>query len=101
MGNTIEDMLLLLLSIKNNGCTNFVEEHITFGTVGYLCAEAIKQGYIIEERNDLCLSQKGLLFIEETNKKFNKSGIDKEISTIPIAYIKKNSPEDVYLPEKI
>jgi hypothetical protein len=101
MGNTIEDMLLLLLSIKNKGSTSFVGEHISFGTVGYLCAEAVKQGYIIEERDDLYLSEKGLLFIEEANKKFNKSGIDKEISTIPSAYIKKISQDDVYLPEKI
>lgn len=101
MGFTNEDMLLLLLSIKNKGNSSFVDEHISFGTVGYLCSEAIKLEYVTEEREGLSLSEKGFLFIEETNKKFNKSGVNKEISTLPNAYIKKISFEDVYFPEKI
>lgn len=101
MAYTIDDMLLLLISIKNNGNPNFVEKHISFGTVGYLCSEAIKQGYIIEDRKELVLTDKGILFIKETNKKLNKKGVNKEIATLPNAYIKKISIDDIYLPEKI
>lgn len=101
MSYTIEDMLLLLISIKNKGTPDFVEDHISFGTVGYLCSEAIKQGYIVRDRNELILVDKGLLFIEETNKKLKKKGINKEIATLPDAYGKKISIEDIYLPEKI
>ena len=101
MSFTTEDMLLLLLSIKNDGSPSFVGEHISFGTLGYLCSEAINQGFIIEDRNDLTLTEKGVSFIEKTNKKFNKTGVSKVISTLPNAYIEKVSIEDVYLPEKI
>lgn len=101
MSYSVEDMLLLLISIKNRGTPNFVEKHISFGTVGYLCSEAIKQGYIIEDRKELGLTDKGFLFIEEANKKLNKKGVDKEISSLPNAYIKKMLIDDIYLPKKI
>lgn len=96
-----EDILLLLLSIKHNGDPSFVKKYITFGTVGYLCSEAIKQGYIIENRKELELTDKGLLFIDEMNKQLNKKGVDKEIASLPNAYITKISIDDVYLPENI
>ena len=101
MSYNIEDMLLLLLSIKHNGEPDFVKKYITFGTVGYLCSEAIKQGYIIENRKELELTDKGVLFVEETNKKLNKKGVDKEIASLPNAYISKLSIDDIYLPENI
>lgn len=98
---TVEDMLLLLISIKNDGNPSFVEDHISFGTVGLLCMEAINKGLIIEDRKEFVLTDKGVSYIEHENKKLNKKGIDKEISSLPDAYIKKFSVDDIYLPEKI
>ena len=96
-----EDMLLLLISIKNNGNPEFVNNHLSFGTTGYLCAEAIKQEFIVEDRKELFLTEKGNLFIDEANKKLGRKGVDKEIAYLPNAYIKKISIDDIYLPEKI
>lgn len=94
-------MLLLLISIKNNGNPDFVERNISFGTVGALCSKAIECGYIIKDRKELVVTEKGLSFIKNANKKLNKKGVSKEIASLPNAYIKKISIDDIYLPEKI
>ena len=96
-----EEMLFLLLSLKHTTFSSFVTEHLSFSGVGTLCSEAIQKGFIIEIRKELKITDKGLAFISETNKKLNRHGIECSISRIPDVYIKKISADAVYLPEKI
>lgn len=101
MAYNLDDMLLLLLSIKNTNSSIFVMEHLSFGSVGTLCAEALREGLIVETRKNLEITEQGLIFITQANKKLNRKGIDKSIAHIPDVYIQKISEDAVYLPEKI
>ena len=62
---------------------------------------AIREGFIIETRKELKITDKGLAFISETNNKLNRHGIERSIARIPDVYIEKLSADAVYLPEKI
>ena len=101
MSYDIEDMLLLLLSIKHTSSSLFVMQHLSYGTVGELCEEALKEGLIIENRKTLQLTERGNIFIAQTNGKFNRKGIECKIAHIPDVIVDKIKLEDIYLPEKI
>ena len=96
MSYDLEEMLFLLLSLKHTTSSSFVTEHL-----GALCSEAIREGFIIETRKELKITDKGLAFISETNNKLNRHGIERSIARIPDVYIEKLSADAVYLPEKI
>ena len=99
MSYDLEEMLFLLLSLKHTTSSSFVTEHLSFS--GALCSEAIREGFIIETRKELKITDKGLAFISETNNKLNRQGIERSIARIPDVYIEKISADAVYLPEKI
>ena len=69
MSYDLEEMLFLLLSLKHTNSSSFVTEHLSFSGVGALCSEAIREGFIIETRKELKITDKGLAFISETNKR--------------------------------
>ena len=101
MSYDLEEMLFLLLSLKHTTSGSFVTEPLSFSGVGALCSEAIREGFIIETRKELKITDKGLAFISETNNKLNRHGIERSIARIPDVYIEKLSADAVYLPEKI
>lgn len=101
MSYDLEEMLFFLLSLKNTTFSSFVTEHLSFSGVGTLCSEAIHEGFVIETRKELKITDKGLAFISKTNNKLNRHGIERSIAHIPNVYIEKKSADDVYLPEKI
>lgn len=101
MSYDLEEMLFLLLSIKHTTSSSFVTEHLSFMSVGALCSKAIQEGFIIEIRKELKITEKGLSFISQANDKLNRHGIDRSIAHVPDAYIEKISTDTVYLPEKI
>ena len=101
MSYDLEEMLFLLLSLKHTNSSSFVTEHLSFSGVGALSSEAIREGFIIETRKELKITDKGLAFISETNNKLNRHGIERSIARIPDVYIEKISADAVYLPEKI
>ena len=89
MSYDLEEMLFLLLSLKHTTSSSFVTEHLSFSGVGALCSEAIREGFIIETRKELKITDKGLAFISETNNKLNRHGIERSIARIPDVYIEK------------
>lgn len=101
MSYDLEDMLLLLLSIKHTNSSFFVMQHLSYGTVGDLCAEAIREGLIVESRKKLQLTEQGLSFIERANDKLGRKGIDRFIAHIPDVMIEKISIDDIYLPDRM
>ncbi len=101
MSYDLEDMLLLLISIKHTNSSFFVMEHLSYGTIGDLCSEAIREGLIVENRKELQLTEQGLSFIERANDKLNRKGIDRFIVRIPDVMIEKICIDDIYLPDRI
>ena len=83
MSYDLEDMLLLLLSIKHTDTSFFVMQHLSYGTVGELCSEALKEGLIVENRKRLHLTEDGITFIDQANNKLGRKGIDRLIAHIP------------------
>lgn len=79
MSYDLEEMLFLLLSLKHTTSSSFVTEHLSFSGVGALCSEAIREGFIIETRKELKITDKGLAFISETNNKLNRHGIERSM----------------------
>ena len=101
MSYDLENMLLLLLSIKHTNSSYFVMQHLSYRTVGDLCAEAIRQGLIVESRKKFHLTEEGTVFIEKANDKLGRKGIDRFIAHLPGVIIEKISIEDIYLPDRI
>ena len=101
MSYDLEDMLLLLLSIKHTNSSFFVMQHLSYGTVGDLCVEALREGLIVESRKKLQLTERGLSFIEQTNDKLGRKGIERQIARMPDVVIEKISIDDIYLPDRI
>lgn len=97
----LEEMLLLLLSIKHTNSSLFVMEHLSFGVTGDLCAEAIREGLILESQKKLKLTSQGISFINQANDKLGRKGIDRAISRLPGVVIDKISADDIYLPNRI
>lgn len=101
MSYDLEDMLLLLLSVKHTNSSLFVVEHLSFGTVGSLCAQALQEGLIVESRKKLNLTERGVSFIKQTNDKLGRKGIDRTIARLPNVVIEKIAADDIYLPDRI
>ncbi len=101
MSYDLENMLLLLLSIKHTQSSLFVMQHLSYGTIGNLCTEAIRGGLITETRNLFRLTDKGIAFIEQANNTLGRKGIDRAIAKIPDVRIPSISLDDIYLPSKI
>ena len=95
------DIFLMLTSIKHDGSTDFVQNKLSCGTVGGLIYQLLTDGYIVENGDELILTENGKMFLYEINLQLNNKGINKCISTLPDAYIQKISIDDVYLPENI
>lgn len=101
MSYDLESMLLLLLSIKHTNSSFFVAQHLSYGTVGELCVEALREGLIIENRKNLQLTEQGLAFIEQANDRLGRKGIERKIARLPDVVTKKISADDIYLPDRI
>ena len=96
-----EEMLLLLLSVRHSDSSLFVSRHLTSGTSGALCAQALKDGYLFENRRKLELTERGRSFIRETNRRLGRKGIDSAIASVPNEQIDPIGIDDIYLPEKM
>lgn len=96
-----EDMLLLLISIKNGGSPLFLEKHLSHNITIY--NTALSQKYIVEnkEKKEVTLTEEGLKYIESANKRLHRKGVDKEIAPLADAYTKKIAITDIYIPEEI
>lgn len=101
MSYDLEDMLFLLLSIKNTNYSTFVLEHLTISRVGALCSEAVQEGFLVESRKELKLTEKGMDFIKKTNDRLDRHGLARVIAPVPDVYIRKISVDDIYLPSKM
>lgn len=101
MAYDIEEMLMLLLSIKHSTFSEFVVQHLSYKTVGDLCIEALEKGFIIETRKNFHLTEDGYNFIEKMNNKLGRKGIDRQIAHLPDVTIENINLDDIYLPKKI
>lgn len=100
MKNT-EEMLSLLLSIKHAAdFSPYLIRQMGFGGIGNLCLEAVSKGYIIDEHDKYKITHDGLLYIEQTNNKLGRKGIEKKIAKMPDAIIAKLPLDSIYLPDK-
>ena len=94
-------MIFLLLSLKDTQYSDYVINHLSYGTVGELCSTAVSEGLIEEYRKEYIITAKGKKFIEEQNKLLGKKGINKFIANIPDAYCSTIEIDEVYIPDKI
>ena len=101
MSYDLEEMLLLLLSIRKTQSPDFAVNQLSFNKVGSLCSEALKNGWIIEYRKKILLTEQGGLFIEQANDQLGRKGIERYIARLPEVFTEKISLTDIYLPEKI
>lgn len=56
---------------------------------------------IVESRKKLQLTERGLSFIEQTNDKLGRKGVERQIARMPDVVIEKISIDDIYLPDRI
>ena len=101
MSYDVENMLLLLLTIKHTQSSNFVMQHLSYGSISELCSKAINEGFKILIHEEFHITEKGKIFIKHANDELKNKGIAREIARIPDVYIPKISDEDIYLPDKI
>lgn len=99
MSYDADNMLCLLLTIKNGGSASFITSHLSYQDTGLLAAEALHEGLIIETRKTFKITEKGIRYIEETNNELNRHGVDRNISIIPDIYIEKIPLDEIYFPK--
>ena len=94
------DLLIILLVIKNNGDSVFLEKVLGYYDTAVLLARAEKEGLIIETEAGYKLTPLGNDYINRVNKGNKRTGIDKCIAPYPGSTGKGIGIKAVYIPKK-
>lgn len=96
---TNSDMLLLLLTIKNNGDSCFIEKTLGYYETALLLKNAEKKRLIEEDRDGYKLTNEGNEYIKDINNELGRKGIAKSI--VPFPQRKRfDVCSDIYVPKE-
>ena len=96
---TDDDMILLLLTIKNDGDSCFIEKTLGYYETAFLLKNAEKKSFIVEGQNGYKLTKEGNDYIKTKNNEFGRKGISKNIAPFPMGKLHDVSL-NIYIPKE-
>jgi len=93
-------IILFLQIIRGNGCVDeLLNRGFEYSQIGGFFVQCKAEGLLVESKGKTTLSDKGLLKLNELNKKYGRLNTEQWISPDDTSIVKRLKKGEIYVPE--